>query len=80
MNLCRLCIWNKDEHQKQLTIIFHINDIMIVHAQRTTATDCVKLLDNNYGSKDPLTMTREKIYEYLSVTIGFSLRRGFAMR
>ena len=59
--------------------MFHINDLIIVHVQPATVTEDIKLLDNNYESKNPLTVTREKIHEYLRMTIDFSLKRAYAM-
>ena len=42
-------------------------------------TKYIKLLDRIYESKDPLTVTRRKIYEYLGMTIDFSLKAGVAI-
>ena len=49
---------------------------MIAHHQSTIITECVKRLDREHGKHGPLKITREKIHEYLGMTVDFSLSRG----
>ena len=51
---------------------------MIAHLSPAIVTDHIKLLDGEYGSNDPLTVTRGKIHEFIGMTIDFSLKRGVA--
>ena len=67
---------NTNDNSKQLTLLFHIGDLIIVHALREVVTKYIKLLKSEYGTKDPLTVTRVKYYEYLDITIDFSLKLG----
>ena len=76
MNLCDPCVWNRIDGDNQMTIMFHINDLMLCHVDSSITTKYIKLLDNIYGSKDPLTMTRGKIDKYLGMTIDFTLKTG----
>ena len=63
-------------NQKQLTVIFHTDNLMMAHLHSNIVTDHVKLLDESCGSQDPLTVTHVKIHEYLGMTIDFSLKMG----
>ena len=76
MNPCDRCSWNKMVNQKQLTVIFHIDDLMMAHLHSSVVTEHVKLLDEVYGSQDPLTVSRGKIHVRLGMTIYFSLKVG----
>ena len=51
---------------------------MLAHIMPHLFIHLIKLLDSVYGSQDPLTITRGKVYEFLEITINFSLRRGVA--
>ena len=78
MNPYEPCAWNKMIQGTQLTVLFHIDDLMISHKLPQVVTEQIKLLDEVYGKHDPLTVTRGKIHEYLGITIDFSLKRGVA--
>ena len=64
--------------EKQLTILFHIDDVMMRHKSTCIITDYIKLLDQKYGSNDPLIVTRRKIYEYLGMTLDFRQKGSMA--
>ena len=59
----------------QLTKLFHIDDSLLSHADRSTSIYCVKKLDGTHGRKDPLAVTRGKTHEHLGMKIYFSLKR-----
>ena len=60
--------------EKQLIILFHINDLKLAHKLPMIVTKHIKLLDIVNSDNDPLTITRGKIHEYIRVTIDFSLK------
>ena len=74
MNTHDLCAWNMMINQKQLTVLFHTDDLMMAHFHSIVVTEHIKSLDEVCGSQDPLTVSRGKIHKYLSVTIDFSLK------
>jgi len=76
MNPYEPCVWNCIIEGKQLTTLFHIDDLMLAHLQPQIVTEHIKKLDGVYGNQDPLTITRGKIHEYLGITVDFSLKRG----
>ena len=68
------CIWNEMELLTQITIMFHIDDLIMSNESVTIVTKHVKLLDASCGEKDPLTETRGKTHDCLGTTIDFSLK------
>ena len=79
LNPCNPCVWNKIVNQKQLAVIFHMDDLMMAHLRSSTVVEGIKLLDEVCGSQDLLTVVRGKIYECAGVTIEFSLKVGAAL-
>jgi len=78
MNPYDPCVWNVYVNKKQLTIIFHVDDLMLAHVMPVVVTEHIKLLDGVYGTNDPLTVTRGKVHEFVGMTIDFSLKQGVA--
>ena len=76
MNPCDPCVWNKVDENNQMIIMFHIDNLILCHTDPTITTKYMKLLDDIYGSKDPLTIIRGNIREYLGITINFILEVG----
>ena len=76
MNLYDLYIQNSYINKQQLTILFHINNLMLIYLSSIMVTEYIKLLDKVYRTKDLLVIIREKVYEYLRIIIDFSLKVG----
>ena len=73
MNPYDPCVWNKMVGKYQMSIMFHIDDLLISHMKPETVTLYIKKLEQEYGKRDPLTITRGLVHEYLGMT--FDLRR-----
>ena len=58
MNSCDPCIWNKVNESNEITIVFHIDDLMLAHINLFITTKYMNFLDEVYRTKDPLTITR----------------------
>ena len=71
MNPYDPCVWNAVVMGKQITLLFHIDDVLLTHELANVVSEHIKLLDEVYGQKDLLTMTRGKVHEYLGMTIDF---------
>ena len=71
MNPYDLCVWNMMVNGKQLTIIFHIDDLMMSHKNPNIVTLYIRKLEKEYAKRDPLTVMRDKVHEYLGMTIDF---------
>ena len=76
MNPYDTCAWNKTANQKQLTVLFHTDDLMMAHFQSSAVAEHIKLLDEKYRSQDKFTATRGKTHEHLGMTIDLSLKVG----
>ena len=78
MNPHKPCVWNTIIDNKQLTTLFHTDDLMTAHVHPGTVAEHMKLLDSVHGINDLLIVTRSNIHEFLGTTIDFSLKRGVA--
>ena len=56
----------------QFSIMFHIDDLLMSHRKAEIVTLYIKKLEKEYGKRDPLTVTRRLVHEYLGMT--FDLR------
>ena len=71
MNPYDPCVWNKDVDGKQLTVMFHIDDLLITHESDKVVTEFIEKLKGIYGQRDPLNVTRGKFHEYLGMSLDF---------
>lgn len=53
------------------TAMLHIDNLFIAHQHPQIVTKFTNNLDVNYRSKDPFTVARGKIHEYLGMTLDF---------
>ena len=60
----------------QITIMFHIDDLMRSRANSDMVTDRSELLDAACGAKDSLKVTRGKHHEHLCMTVDFTINIG----
>ena len=51
-----------------MTIMFHIDDMLMSHVRAEIVTKYIKILEEEYGKRDPLTVTRGLVHEYLGMT------------
>ena len=72
MNPYDPCVWNKMVGKHQFSIMFHIDDLLMSHRKAEIVTLYIKKLEREYGKRDPLTVTRGLVHEYLGMT--FDLR------
>ena len=76
MTPCDPCAWSKMIGSKQMTPMFHAEDLMISRVKNTMVIEHIKLLDPAYGEKSLSTFTRGKAHEHMGVAIDFSISRG----
>jgi hypothetical protein len=65
------CVANKIVNGKQCTVIWHVDDLKITHAEQEVVDEVTELLNKEYGKHAPLTITRGKIHEYLGMTFDY---------
>ena len=65
------CCWNQYTDNNQFTIVFHVNDMKLNHIDKQFVTNTIQKLESVYARLDPMTMTREKLHQYLGMTIDY---------
>jgi hypothetical protein len=71
MNPYEPCLWNRLVNQKQMSMLFHIDDIFLCHKSPVMVTLFIKKLEAEYGTLQALTVTRGLLHEYLGQTVDF---------
>ena len=66
------CVMNKDIEGSQCTVLWHVDDLKISHKNPEVVTAIIKQLNDEFGEKAPLTVTRGKTHEYLGMTLDYS--------
>ena len=61
MTPCDSCAWNAEVLGGQITLLFHINNVLLTHAMGDIVTEHIKLLDKAHSINDLLTVTRGKV-------------------
>ena len=56
------CVVNKTINNKQCTIVWHVDNLMISHVDEKVVTDVINALSDNYGNLMELTVNRGKIH------------------
>ena len=71
------CIANKLINGKQCTIVWHVDDLKISHAEDSVLDEIIASLNAEYGKVNPLTVRRGPVHEYLGMTLDFSVPGKF---
>ena len=74
MNPYDPCVWNKMKLSKQITIMFHMDNLIMSHESSIIVAKHIDLLGVEFRAKDPLTEIRCKTHECLGMIIDFSLK------
>ena len=65
------CIANKMINGKQCMIIWHVDDLKILHMDRTMVEDFIGKLNKKLWQESPLVTTQGKTLEYLGMCIDY---------
>jgi hypothetical protein len=69
------CVANKMVNGKQCTIVWHVDDLKISHADSDVTENIVETLQLKYGSEEaPVTVTRGKVHDYLGMTLNYTTK------
>jgi hypothetical protein len=71
-NPCDGCVMNKTIDGKSCTVVWHVDDLKISHANKIVVTDIVRHLEDEFGDHAPLTQTFGKLHDYLGMKIDYS--------
>ena len=67
------CVVNKDIKGKQLTVLFHVNDVKVSSVREQSVDDFIQWIDYKYGgSGKPISVTRGKKHDYLRMLLDFT--------
>jgi hypothetical protein len=66
------CVANKMVDRKQCMIIWHVDNLKVLHVDPAVVESILDLLNKHYGKETLLVVTRGKIHEYLGMTLNFS--------
>ena len=66
---------NKIENGKQLTVVWHVDDLKLSHVKTEVVDKMIEWLRNKYEDEDigKLKATRGKIHDYLAMILDFSV-------
>ena len=62
-------MWKALVDRSQMTIMFHINDLLLSHVHSHVMTDYVKNVHGKNSAKDPLAVDRSKLHLCLGMTL-----------
>lgn len=57
---------------KQLTVLWHVDDLWVSHVDPDVVTDFVNTIDKECGEMSPITVRRGKVHDCLGMTLDFS--------
>lgn len=67
------CVANNDIKGKQLTIVFHVDDVKVSSVRKQSVEDFIQWLDYRCGgSGRPIMVTQEKKHDYLGMLVDFT--------
>ena len=66
------CVMNKTFKGKQLTVIWHVDDIKMSHVDEEALDWLIGKLNDRYGKVSPMTVSRGKHIEYLGMELDYS--------
>ena len=64
------CVANKDVNGKQMTVIWHVDDLKVSHVDENENSKFAEWMKTIYGEK--LTVHRGKIHDYLGMDMDWS--------
>ena len=50
---------------KQCTILWHVDDLKILHVSANTVTGIIEMIDENFSKEVLITVTHSKVHDYL---------------
>ena len=65
------CVVNKTVGGKQLTVVWHVDDLKVSHCQMLVVEDLFLQMDAKYGQETPLTVSHGLVQNYLGMTLNF---------
>ena len=65
------CVANKTVNGKQMTVVWHVDDLKFSHENGYTVGALINKLRDQYGKEADLTIHRVKVHEYLGTKLDY---------
>jgi hypothetical protein len=66
------CVYNKMVNGKQITVVFHVDNVKLSCVDSTTVDWLIEQLDHEFGKETPLSKSRGKVHDYLGMIFDFT--------
>jgi hypothetical protein len=66
------CIVNKTVNGKQLTVLWHVDDLKVSHEDPAIVTNMLQTINERYGKEVPIAITRGKVHDYLGMVLDYT--------
>ena len=66
------CVANKMVNGKQLTVVWHVDDLKISHVEQEVVDQFIQDMEDEFGKESPLNISRGDVHEYLGMKLDFS--------
>jgi len=73
------CVANKVINGKTCTIVWHVDDLKISHADSSVVDEVIESLRSEFGKVGELSVNRGKIHDYLGMELDFSDENSFTV-
>ena len=76
MNPYDPCVANREQAGSQLTVVWHVNDLKILHVQKEVVDDLIDWIKHKYETKEigKIKPSRGKVHNYLGMTLDFDTK------
>ena len=65
------CVANKTDNGKQMTVVYHVDDLKISHENGDTVDSLISKISERYGKEGDLSIHRVKVHEYLWMKLDY---------
>ena len=65
------CVVNKMINGQQMTVVWHVDDLKVLHVDATEVERFVQQMEETCGQETPLTVSQGQVHDYLGMTLDF---------
>ena len=80
MNPYDSCVANKMVKGKQLTVVWHVDDLKVLHVNLQVVDSFIRQMDEEFGKEGELNITRGQVHDYLGMRMNFSVKGCYNIR
>lgn len=66
------CVANKMVNGKQLTVVWHVDDLKVSHVDVDVVDEFVDQMEEEFGKETPINKVRGKIHDYLGMVLDYT--------